>query len=176
MKCDKCDRTGGFHKCFRLDCLNMGEAQVHDIIPNRPLRTDYYYLACPHSHDDPKVQQLRYESAVQCQANLTRAGMSVFNPIAMSHHADLVADGAITHAMWLRCDYPFLYHACGLFILQLPGWEISDGVAWETNTMIDFNRPIFFIPPDEYLHHWPIKVLNSFYGGVNMNTENKGET
>ena len=123
-----------------------------------PPREHYYYLACPHWDDDPAVRQLRYEAAVAAQVNLTHAGFSIFNPIAMSHDADKLARGnnhEITHDQWLRADYPLLFNCSGLIVLQLPGWKISRGVAWEIAGADELNRPIIMLPGDEYVKDWP---------------------
>ena len=123
-----------------------------------PPREHYYYLACPHWHDDPAIRQLRYEAAIQAHVNLTHAGFSILNPIAMSHDADKLArenNREITHDVWLRADYPLLFNCSGLIILQLPGWKSSKGIAWEIAGADELKKPIIFLPGDEYVKDWP---------------------
>ena len=144
-----------------------------------PPRRGYYYLACPHSHPSAEVRHLRYEAAVRCQAKLVSAGMSIFNPIVMSHEVDIHAreiGQEITHDMWLRFDYPFLFQSRGIFVLSLTGWEKSNGIAWELNVAAELSLPIIHIPGDEYMKHWPREVLTSHFGCDIVNTENNERT
>jgi len=139
-------------------------------------RDEYYYLACPYTHELSSVRELRYMAVMECYVHLIKTGISIFSPICMTHGPHNWANEnrvPISHSTWLATDHPFLIKSSGMFVLQLPGWEESKGVAWETDIINGLVLPIIYIPPDEYIKHWPDDLLNSSTDDVMMNTENK---
>lgn len=108
------------------------------------------YLSSPYSHPDPAVRQSRYEAACRATATLMRHKLLVFSPIVYSH--PLVADWGVedTHKWWLRFDAHILFTATSrLLVLQLDGWEESEGVANEIGMAEDHDLLIQCATPDE---------------------------
>lgn len=89
-----------------------------------------YYLASPYSHKDEKVRQERYELACKATAELLDMGYRVFSPIVHSH--PLVAYGLPSDSeFWLDQDLRLLERCDRLLILEIDGWDISEGVQQE---------------------------------------------
>ena len=92
-----------------------------------------YYVASPYSHPDPEVRKERYELAVQAAKTFTRLGYSAFVPIAYDGLWDLDPNYTVDHSwtFWEKIDLPILDRCAALVLLELPGWELSRGVAGE---------------------------------------------
>ncbi len=90
------------------------------------------YLACPYSHADPKIMQLRFESVNLAAARLMNEGHIVFSPISHSHPISLASSLPGTWEYWERFDRAFIAVCQQFFILKLSGWRTSTGVTAET--------------------------------------------
>ena len=88
------------------------------------------YLASPYSHDDPAVMEQRFHDVCKVTAQLIKAGLNVFSPIAHSH--PLVEYGAPTDwKSWERVDLDILGRCDGIAVLELEGFSASVGVHAE---------------------------------------------
>ena len=105
-----------------------------------------YYLASPYTHADPEVRQKRYEKACEAAASLIRKGDVLFCPIAMTH-------GMVKYGLpydiefWKMFDISILRKCWKLVILKLPGWELSAGIAAETEFARKMNIPVEYMEP-----------------------------
>lgn len=89
------------------------------------------YLASPYSHPDPAVRQERYEQAMAAQAYLLRQGQHVYSPIVACHPMALAHALPTDDEWWSEYDRDMLTRCVELYVLCLPGWEESKGVAQE---------------------------------------------
>ncbi|MFZ9164487.1 MAG: DUF1937 family protein [Ilumatobacteraceae bacterium] len=108
----------------------------------------FFYLASPYSLDGiatEEAKQRRFESVVKCQAYLMESGFHVYSPIAHTHEAQKTMAKHDTK-WWLERCRPFLECADGLFVLQLPLWEVSVGVQWEIEFARNANMTIAYLP------------------------------
>jgi hypothetical protein len=108
------------------------------------------YLASPYSDPDPAVRQLRYEQVTIAAAELIRRGAVIFCPITHSHPLEQIGGLRGGWDFWQRQDIPFLQLSNAFHILQLPGWDKSEGVTaerawWEGNRF----APVRFWMPNE---------------------------
>ncbi len=104
------------------------------------------YLASPYSHESPAVEEERFHAVCARAAEMMRAGVHVFSPIAHAHpisHYGLPGDWsyweAYDRAMLTRCD--------ALTVLRLPGWERSTGVQAEIQIARELGIPVDFVDP-----------------------------
>lgn len=95
------------------------------------------YLACPYSHPDPKVCEMRCEKADRAAAYLMACGYIVFSPISHSHPISKHLGNHLDHSFWLRQDAAWLDVCDEIHILTLDGWDKSIGVAWERGYAAD---------------------------------------
>jgi hypothetical protein len=88
------------------------------------------YLACPYSHEDPKVKQWGHNRVNQVAHDLMRQGIYVYSPL--THNVPLAHLGI--HGNWLTWstfDHEMLSRCDCLIVLKLEGWQHSMGVQAE---------------------------------------------
>lgn len=109
----------------------------------------YVYLASPYTPHRGESIEARVDEACKAAASLMRSGLAVFSPIVHSHYiADhLAPEKRLDHEFWMRQDLAILKSASQLFVLTLPGWRESKGVAREIAAARAVNIPIIYIDP-----------------------------
>ena len=108
------------------------------------------YLACPYTDPNPEIRKLRYNAANRAAADLIEKGFIVYSPITMTHPLDilLAADGATLGTdYWVAFDEAFMEACAEIFVLQIDGWDRSEGVKREVNFFVSVGRPITYITP-----------------------------
>ena len=81
-------------------------------------------------------------------AELMRAGVRVFSPIAHSHTvATLSGLDAADGAFWCDQDSPIQRAAGAIVILKMLGWEKSDGIMSEIGQAGATAQPIYGLDP-----------------------------
>ena len=117
----------------------------------------FWYLATPYSKY-PKGIEEAFMVACRAAADLIRAGVRVYSPIAHTH--PVAIHGGIdpyAHEIWIPADMPFMRAAHGLIVLRAEGWEVSHGIAIEIAGFQKLNRPIVYmdegaVPQEIYEH------------------------
>lgn len=90
------------------------------------------YLAVPYSHEDPAVMEERYLKVNIAAAKLIARGEVIFSPISHNHPVKVSAVRLPdTWEFWEAYDLAFLGRCAKMYVLMLPGWEISVGVTAE---------------------------------------------
>lgn len=107
------------------------------------------YLACPYTHPDPAVRETRFRAATQAAATLARAGVHVFSPITHAHPILLTGDLPHGWKYWAEYDRAVLSTCRALVVLQLEGWDLSEGVRGETSIAEELGLPCYFAPPEK---------------------------
>jgi len=107
------------------------------------------YIAVPYSHEDPDIQEWRYERVTEATGCLIKKNLGVFySPITHTHPINEGKHGPITHKLWVEeHDLPFLRKCSKLLVLMLPKWEESVGVRKEMNEATALGIPIVFASP-----------------------------
>lgn len=107
--------------------------------------TEIIYLGVPYSHDDPEIEEQRFQEVSKYGAELSRQGVIVFSPVSMAHPMKLYGlPGG--WEFWKKFDEVYLGICSSLRILCLDGWEDSTGLKAEVRMMEDLGKPI------EYVH------------------------
>ena len=104
------------------------------------------YLACPYSHPDRKVREQRFVAAnIAAALLMTDRGEAVFSPISHTH--PIAKDGALPLGweFWSWYDRAVLSVCHKVYVLQLPGWQQSCGVAAETAIATEMGLPIEYL-------------------------------
>lgn len=118
----------------------------------------YWYLATPYSKY-PGGHHEAFRQAAKAAGLLHNAGHTVFSPIVHSH--PLVTIGGVDGTdfdAWRGVDEVMMYHAYGLIVCMLPGWDKSAGVAEEMKFFRDRfpRRPLRYMEPGSAtLHDYP---------------------
>lgn len=113
---------------------------------------DYFYLAAPYSHDSPRVMDDRLDYVTAVAASVYAHGVVLFSPL--THSVPLEAtgliDGGHAYDAWRLADHTMLWHARGLVILTLDGWEESVGVMDEWEHAQAWGKPTLFLEGFDY--------------------------
>ena len=104
------------------------------------------YLAAPYSHDDIAVVEARFDAINRAAASLIEDGHTVFSPISMTHPIAMVAGNHLDTA-WYGYDEPFMEVCAEIWVLMLPGWMRSRGVAQEIAFFEERDRPVVYLTP-----------------------------
>lgn len=95
---------------------------------------DYVYLGSPYNaHEDELLETTRYEAALHCVAWLLTRENWVYSPIVHCHHIACKFDLPRGFEYWERYNFAMLQFARALYVLDIPGWRESRGVAGERN-------------------------------------------
>jgi len=105
------------------------------------------YLASPYTHPDPTVRQQRFETVCQVAADMLRAGMLVFSPIA--HSVPIAEHGGApdTWDFWWGVDLEILARCDELIIVKLDGWRESRGVQAEIARARALGKRVSYVEP-----------------------------
>lgn len=107
-----------------------------------------WYLASPYTHDDPEILRLRFEQVSADAADLIRAGLRIFSPIAHTH--PIAEYGGIPHGdhtIWLPADKPIHDRCDGIIVDMIPGWDESKGIKMELEWAAEQGKVIAYYTP-----------------------------
>ena len=108
----------------------------------------YAYLASPYSHPDAIMQESRFHAVSVAAGALMQRGEIVFSPICHCHPIAEVCNLRGDAGYWAEFNRTFLTGAAFLYVLQLPGWDASDGVAFEMGLARELKLSIKFLSKD----------------------------
>ena len=115
------------------------------------MNKSFIYLATPYTHKNPNIQKLRLDAAVRLNRNYIINGLTAISPIAFVN-AFIRADNTSEFAppqTWLEWDIPILKRAEELWVMMMPGWDISVGVTREIKEATESGIFIKYIEPYE---------------------------
>jgi hypothetical protein len=115
------------------------------MIQQRPL----VYLACPYSHDDPKIREERFLIANREAGKLMKAGHMVFSPISHSHPIALAGDLPKTWEYWENFCRTYMSYSYLLVVLCIDGWEESTGIRVEIEIAKEMGMGIKYMTMEE---------------------------
>ena len=107
------------------------------------------YLACPYSHPDPLVREERFRAANQAAATIMQQGHVVFSPISHSH--EIARQCALPKGwdFWAVQDLAFVQWCDEVWVLQIPGIDMSRGIAAEIVLAVALKKPVRYYAPDK---------------------------
>ncbi len=89
------------------------------------------YLAGPYSHDDDFVMETRAHQHELFLLHCDGLGLDAYSPITHWRPVERGRGLLDTPEAWRRRSLAMLRLASELWVLMLPGWEISDGTQLE---------------------------------------------
>lgn len=101
------------------------------------------YLASPYSHKDPAVMEERYLAAMDCTAWLLKQKLWVYSPIVHCHEIAKQHSLPTDFEFWKEYNKHMLGLASLLYVLAIPGWTKSIGVAGEMARAREIHLPCF---------------------------------
>jgi Domain of unknown function (DUF1937) len=112
----------------------------------------FHYLAGPYSHIDLGVQRQRAIYLSKTASAFLASGIYVYSPITMGCALEDagVASGDwrlrhFSHEQWLAFCEPFVTACVCLFVLPLPGYMDSKGLAIEIEWAKKLGKPVYYI-------------------------------
>jgi hypothetical protein len=118
--------------------LNYAEEQAARIALLRTYRSlgardahRYHYLASPYTHFDPEVMEYRFRAACNVCDALNQAGLTTYSPIVHCHPIAKLHRRGRTVNDWWGHNKALLSSAASLVVLQIFGWDASQGIQKE---------------------------------------------
>jgi len=107
------------------------------------------YLACPYSHPDPEMRELRYRLVNRIALKFHQRGKFIYSPL--SHNVTLMQlNEEEAQTDWENFNKSMLERCDELIVLKVPGWEESKGVTEAIALAKDLGMPIEMINPKGY--------------------------
>lgn len=104
------------------------------------------YLACPYS-GTPEQIDFRVRAFAQKVAQIEAEGqVHVISPV-MNHTVVQYASVPGTWEFWRSYSLTLLARCDGLYVLRLPGWDVSTGVRGEIEAAEAQGFPITYLDP-----------------------------
>ena len=98
------------------------------------------YIASPYAHPSPKVREARLEAVRHVCGRMVNEGKIVMSPLV--YLGELAHRGIHPPQGWYAFDLQLLARCDELLVLQLPGWEDSNGLLVEIAAAQARNLPI----------------------------------
>lgn len=111
------------------------------------MNKSFIYLATPYAHEDPKMEQLRLDAAVKLNRSYIANGLTALSPIAFGK--TFIDMELVPPQTWLEWDIPILKRADEVWVMMMPGWDISVGVTREIKEATEMGIFIKYIEPFE---------------------------
>lgn len=109
------------------------------------------YIASPYSHNNPKVQEQRYESVCRHLVFLVSyMRVLAYSPIAHCRSVAILGYLPQDWDTWKKHNFDMIKRMDTLRVLMLPGWRQSKGVMAEIAEAERLGIPIFY---DEFLEY-----------------------
>ena len=108
------------------------------------------YLAAPYSHPDPAIVKGRMESIYACLAHYMKMGEHIITPLFMHEVVVRNEDMDDDFHYWGEYCLDLLKRCDRMIVLQLPGWDISRGVAQEIEFCFRRDIPVLYIMEEEW--------------------------
>lgn len=112
---------------------------------------DIAYIGCPYGDPDPNIRKFREQAVTQMVFDLREQGIYAYSPITHNMPVDRLGVFG-DFKSWMEFDHNMLSRCDKLFVLKLPGWQNSKGLAAEIAFAKSQNIPIEEIEPtDDFL-------------------------
>lgn len=106
------------------------------------------YTALPEELSELKEE--RFQLVCKKAAQLMENGHLVFCPIAHSHPIEKYGmDEVHSGEFWLEQDYAVLKCVDEVWVLMLPGYDKSKGIAAEMQFADSMGIPVYYLKPDQ---------------------------
>ncbi|MEC4591908.1 DUF1937 family protein [Nitrospirillum amazonense] len=98
------------------------------------------YLAGPYSNDAPENPDVaassekrlaRFNAITEAARHYVEKGNIVYSPLTMTHPIDLRMTNRLSSDFWVSFDEAFMEHCSRIIVLDLPGWDKSNGISRE---------------------------------------------
>ena len=112
------------------------------------------YLASPYSHSDILIMKTRFLLAEEITAQLIMAGKFVYSPIVHCHELAQKFELPKDFVYWRRYNIDMLRRADQMYILDIPGWDESQGVKFELQIAVEIGIEVFMVNQKGEVKPW----------------------
>lgn len=106
----------------------------------------FIYLASPYTHPEWTVRAQRLADVAAVTERYLRAGYPVFSPIVYGDPFEWVIGTEFEH--WQKLNDTMVASCAEVWVLQLPGWEESKGIAHEVKLARSLRKPVKYLTAD----------------------------
>jgi hypothetical protein len=105
------------------------------------------YLASPYTDKSSRVRAERVTVVTRACASLSlrHPRKVIFSPIIHCHPLDRMQAGKFDYRFWINWSAHMLDLADAMWVLMMPGWQTSRGIAAEIQQNIAANKPTLYI-------------------------------
>jgi len=107
------------------------------------------FIISPYTAPTVRVESERAVSADLYVGELARNGVVAYSTISAMHHLLGICDLPEDWSFWKKHCTTMIESAKEVHVLQLDGWEDSEGVQGELEIAHALNKPIVFVEPSE---------------------------
>lgn len=103
---------------------------------------------------------MRMKVASEVAFKLHQEGALTFSPLTHNVPLDEISGAPNTDGVtWKRFNHELLSRCNRIMVIQMPGWDLSDGVKAEMDLADKLGIPISYIPcPSEAIQKWEFKL------------------
>lgn len=106
-----------------------------------------YYLATPYSHACKYTQECRYLDTLWVAARLVQEGITLIEPIAMSHQQAQRFGLPSSFEFWRERDHRLIECVDEVLVCMLEGWDQSVGVLDEIDYAAKIGKRVSYLDP-----------------------------
>lgn len=117
------------------------------------------YLAHPYSHKNEEVEKLRLQAAAEAAYSITTNRLYVYTPVVYGQRVNDLIKMELGLPYWAAHDLVMLERCNKMYILKLPGWAESVGVAWESAFARSRGKGVVHIEVDSYVNQGTLSKL-----------------
>lgn len=109
------------------------------------------YLCSVYSlNADEELMEKRWQYVMKRTAEILKEGIAVFSPIAHSHEIAKRYNLPKEFDFWKELDFQYLAHCDLVWVLRMPGWNLSKGITAELEEARRLGKRIVFIECEDY--------------------------
>lgn len=131
-----------------MNIIDKAIRTIENFTGMRVRRPGFIYVASPYSHKEAYVQWSRHRRTMEFVHKQLKSGQVVFSPIVAVHELAKEYRLPETFSFWRNYSFKMINQADELWVLQLDGWEQSEGVREEIKRATEIGIPIVYIKPD----------------------------
>ena len=129
------------------------------------------YLLSPYTHFDPNVEDARAETITNIMVALRNRGWNAVSPVALCHPIRRMYALPGSFSYWESICNCFLNVSVAAFVIQIQGWNESEGISAELK---QFSKPVFYIPYDKDTVANVESVMKGFLSGKSRSGISEG--
>jgi len=116
------------------------------------MKDELYYLASPYSHKEEGIQEYRYQKTLMaCDIISQRYNIAIISPIVYGHQFAKFLNYPTDAESWKVFNTVLMKRSDYLIVLQLEGWEHSEGIVHEIDYFKEAGKKIGYINEKELI-------------------------